>query len=57
MMYDPLASLPCTADLAARVPAFVSAPRLVFGSPVPVPSRSELLRRQIAAALERARTH
>lgn len=57
MMYDPLASLPCTADLAARVPVFVSAPRLVFGSPAPVPSRSELLRRQIAAALERARTH
>ena len=57
MTLDPLATPPCTADLSARAPAFVQAPRLVFDSPVAAPSRSELLRRQIAAARERARAH
>jgi hypothetical protein len=57
MTLDPLATPLRTADLSARAPVFVEAPRLVFGSPVPAPSRSELLRRQIAAALERARAH
>ncbi|TCP35131.1 hypothetical protein [Sphingomonas sp. BK235] len=57
MTYDPRASIPCTADLSARAPAFVQAPRLVFAAPGAAPSRSELLRQQIAAARERARTH
>ncbi len=57
MTLDPLATPPCTADLSARAPAFVQAPRLVFDSPPAAPSRSEQLRRQIAAARERARTH
>ena len=53
MTLEPL----CTADLSARAPAFVEAPRLVFRSPVAALSRSELLRRQIAAAQERALAH
>ena len=57
MTLDPLATPPCTADLSARAPAFVRAPRLVSGLPVAAPSRSELLRRQIAAARERVRAH
>ena len=57
MTLDPLATLPCTADLSPRAPAFVQAPRLVSGSPIAAPSRSELLRCQIAAARERARAH
>ncbi len=57
MTLDPLSTPPCTADLAPRAPAFIQAPRLVFGSTMALPSRSELLRRQIAAARERVRAH
>ncbi|MBW6528556.1 hypothetical protein KZ813_17070 [Sphingomonas sp. RHCKR7] len=57
MTSEPLASPSCTAVLSSRAPAFVQAPRLVFDSPTTPPSRSELLRRQIAAARERARAH
>ena len=57
MTLDPLATPLCTADLSARAPAVVQAPRLVYDSPVTAPSRSEQLRRQIAAARERTRAH
>ena len=39
------------AQLASRVPAFVTAPTFVFGRDgAPLPSRSEALRERIAAA-------
>ncbi|VXD02940.1 hypothetical protein [Sphingomonas sp. 8AM] len=46
-----MASLtPTDAALSATTPAFVQAPTFVFATNAPAPSRSEVLRQQIAAA-------
>lgn len=44
-----------SADLLPGAPAFVPTPTFVFGQAALTPSRSELLRRQIAAAQEARR--
>ncbi|KQN93479.1 hypothetical protein ASE95_00510 [Sphingomonas sp. Leaf231] len=41
--------------LGAAIPAFVQAPTFVFMQHAPLPSRSEILRQQIAAASRTAR--
>ncbi len=47
-----MAQLPShDAALSAMTPAFVQAPTFVFMPSAPSPSRSEVLRQQIAAAL------